>query len=67
MYNTIRSIAAITLTLALPSVNAFWRLECDGAVGTARIDPLMDFDGLSDHIHTIKGGSGKFTRPVSIL
>ncbi|KAI4180701.1 MAG: hypothetical protein L6R41_007056 [Letrouitia leprolyta] len=57
MYNTIRSIAAITLTLALPSVNAFWRLECDGAVGTARIDPLMDFDGLSDHIHTIKGGS----------
>ncbi|KAL9006607.1 MAG: hypothetical protein Q9188_000644 [Gyalolechia gomerana] len=57
MYNTVRSIAAVALTISLPSANAFWRLECDGSVGTARIDPLMDFDGLSDHIHTIKGGS----------
>ncbi|KAL8945244.1 MAG: hypothetical protein Q9211_000203, partial [Gyalolechia sp. 1 TL-2023] len=57
MHNTIHSIAAVALAISLPSVNAFWRLECDGSVGTARIDPLMDFGGLSDHIHTIKGGS----------
>lgn len=67
MYNTVRSIAAVALTILLPSANAFWRLECDGSVGTARIDPLMDFDGLSDHIHTIKGGSGKFIHPESLL
>ena len=39
--------------------DAFWRLECDGSVGLARLDPLMDFGGLSDHVHTIKGGSGE--------
>ncbi|KAL8842243.1 MAG: hypothetical protein Q9170_000569 [Blastenia crenularia] len=57
MHTILRSFAATALTLSLPAVKAFWRLECDGSVGTARIDPLMDFGGLSDHIHTIKGGS----------
>lgn len=53
------SCAAAVLAASLPATNAFWRLECDGSVGLARVDPLMDFGGLSDHIHTIKGGSGK--------
>lgn len=61
MRTTFRSLAATALSLSPPAVNAFWRLECDGSVGIARIDPLMDFGGTSDHIHTIKGGSGKFT------
>ncbi|KAL8711751.1 MAG: hypothetical protein Q9220_003922 [cf. Caloplaca sp. 1 TL-2023] len=50
-------LASATLALFTPAINAFWRLECDGSVGLARIDPLMDFGGLSDHVHTIKGGS----------
>lgn len=47
------------LLLTFKAVNAFWRLECDGSVGLARIDPLMDYGRAADHVHTIKGGSGK--------
>lgn len=59
MHTSLTSYAAAVLAISLPATNAFWRLECDGSVGLARVDPLMDFGGLSDHIHTIKGGSGK--------
>lgn len=38
---------------------AFWRLLCDGSVGLARIDPLTNVGTVSDHVHSIKGGSGK--------
>jgi hypothetical protein len=34
-------------------------LLCDGSVGLARIDPLTNLGGVSDHVHSIKGGSGK--------
>ncbi|KAL8769415.1 MAG: hypothetical protein Q9209_004643 [Squamulea sp. 1 TL-2023] len=51
--------AVAAIALCSTAVNAFWRLECEGSVGLARIDPLMDFDGLSDHVHTLKGGSEK--------
>ncbi|KAL9598292.1 MAG: hypothetical protein Q9219_004593 [cf. Caloplaca sp. 3 TL-2023] len=57
MHTNLHNFAATALAIAIPAANAFWRLECDGSVGTARIDPLMDFGGLSDHIHSIKGGS----------
>ncbi|KAL9009588.1 MAG: hypothetical protein Q9173_005394 [Seirophora scorigena] len=58
MYRSIANCAAAVLALSsVPATNAFWRLECSGSVGLARIDPLMDFGGLSDHVHTIKGGS----------
>lgn len=50
---------ALFLLLSIGSVNAFWRLECDGSVGLARMDPLMDYGRVADHVHTIKGGSGK--------
>ena len=58
--STGRVAKAIFLLLNVGSTNAFWRLECPGSLGLARIDPLMDFGTLSDHVHTIKGGSGKF-------
>lgn len=41
------------------SADAFWRLLCDGSVGLARIDPLLNVGQMSEHVHTIKGGSGK--------
>lgn len=56
-YNTYIS-GAILLLLLFTSVDAFWRLECDGSVGLARIDPLMNLGEVSEHVHTIKGGSG---------
>ena len=57
--STGRVAKAIVFLLSFGSANAFWRLECDGSVGLARMDPLMDFGSLSDHVHSIKGGSGK--------
>ena len=50
---------AAYILLSLQGVYAFWRLECDGSVGLARIDPLMDYGRVADHVHSIKGGSGK--------
>lgn len=68
MYRSIANCAAAVLALsAVPATNAFWRLECSGSVGLARIDPLMDFGGLSGHIHTIKGGSGTCQTVMSAL
>lgn len=57
---TVSRAAVVALALGNTAVNAFWRLECPGSIGLARIDPLMDFDGLSGHVHALKGGSGKF-------
>ena len=59
--NNFGRAATVALTLGSTAVNAFWRLECPGSLGLARIDPLMDFDGVSGHVHDLKGGSGKFT------
>ncbi|KAI4260058.1 MAG: hypothetical protein L6R42_004231 [Xanthoria sp. 1 TBL-2021] len=54
---TVSRAAVVALALSNTAVNAFWRLECPGSIGLARIDPLMDFDGLSGHVHALKGGS----------
>ncbi|KAL8659859.1 MAG: hypothetical protein Q9226_000224 [Calogaya cf. arnoldii] len=55
--NNFGRAATVALTLGSTAVNAFWRLECPGSIGLARIDPLMDFDGVSGHVHALKGGS----------
>lgn len=39
--------------------DAFWRLLCRSSVGLARMDPIMNPGDVSDHVHTIKGGSGE--------
>lgn len=63
----IRQMAKATiLLLNIGSASAFWRLECDGSVGLARMDPLMDFGRAADHVHTIKGGSGKFSPQLAL-
>lgn len=50
---------AILLSLNIGHTSAFWRLLCDGSVGLARMDPLMEPGKVGDHAHSIKGGSGK--------
>ncbi|KAL8999034.1 MAG: hypothetical protein Q9169_002032 [Polycauliona sp. 2 TL-2023] len=55
--NSLSRAAVAALTLGSTAVDAFWRLECPGSIGLARIDPLMDFDGVSGHVHALKGGS----------
>ncbi len=52
-------VATTVLSLQVNSAHGFWRLLCDGSVGLARIDPLTNLGGVSDHVHSIKGGSGK--------
>lgn len=54
---------AVLLLLQFLFADAFWRLLCDGSVGLARIDPLMFLGEVSDHVHSIKGGSGKILNP----
>ena len=53
------ALATAYLFLKLGNVDAFWRLLCDGSVGLARMDPLMEPGRVGDHVHSIKGGSGK--------
>ncbi|KAI9890318.1 MAG: hypothetical protein M1814_004228 [Vezdaea aestivalis] len=46
----------LPLLLAVPA-RSFWRMPCDSAV-VARMDPLVNFNDISDHAHSIHGGSG---------
>lgn len=61
MLKSFSSIVAGTTIFILHfnGAHAFWRLLCDGSVGLARIDPLTNFGTASEHVHSIKGGSGK--------
>jgi hypothetical protein len=43
----------------LGSAQAFWRMECPGRVGLARIDPIVNPGGVSKHVHAIHGSNGK--------
>lgn len=50
--------AALAAAMLLGSADAFWRMECRGISGHARIDPLVNPGGFSAHAHTVCGGSG---------
>ncbi|RDA90227.1 hypothetical protein CP533_1081 [Ophiocordyceps camponoti-saundersi (nom. inval.)] len=58
-------IKSITLGAAfIAGANAFWRMECPGRVGLARIDPIVNPDEVSNHVHSI-GGSSAFSENSS--
>lgn len=42
--------------------HAFWRMECPGRVGLARIDPIVNRGEASPHVHSIHGSSGELRR-----
>ncbi|TQV95619.1 hypothetical protein V2A60_000804 [Cordyceps javanica] len=48
---------AVLLGLA-GSANAFWRMECPGRLDVARIDPIVNPNGVSSHAHVLHGSSG---------
>jgi len=50
--------AAAALTL-VSGASAFWRMPCRSRTGLARIDPLMDPNEVSDHVHSIFGGGSE--------
>ncbi|OLN86944.1 hypothetical protein CCHL11_04549 [Colletotrichum chlorophyti] len=47
-----------TIAYVVVGAEAFWRMECQGRVGLARVDPLMSFDEPATHVHAIHGSSG---------
>jgi hypothetical protein len=53
----LRSMIAASAALA-GGAHAFWRMECPGRVGLARIDPLVSPGVVSQHAHAIHGSSG---------
>ncbi|OBT76836.1 hypothetical protein VF21_04798 [Pseudogymnoascus sp. 05NY08] len=50
--------AAIAAAVLSGSAEAFWRMECRGRSGLARLDPLVNPGVASAHAHTIFGSSG---------
>ncbi|RPB03843.1 hypothetical protein L873DRAFT_1833532 [Choiromyces venosus 120613-1] len=55
----INSLALLSL-FALEA-SAFWRLPCRQSLTVERIDPLTQFGGVGEHVHTIHGGNSKFS------
>ncbi|QPG96429.1 hypothetical protein C2857_004155 [Epichloe festucae Fl1] len=41
----------------IAGTHAFWRMECPGRVGLARIDPIVNPNTASPHAHSIHGSS----------
>lgn len=56
--HSIQFVAAALALLGTPA-SAFWRMECRGSSGTARIDPIMKYGSVGGHVHEIFGGQGK--------
>jgi hypothetical protein len=57
--STILSCVAILLLASSPEVDAFWRLLCHGTLGTAQIDPVVNFGQIAPHAHQIAGASSE--------
>jgi hypothetical protein len=54
----LRSAIAVSAAL-VGSAHAFWRMECPGRVGMARVDPIVNFGEISPHVHAIHGSNGE--------
>ncbi|KAL7945461.1 hypothetical protein V8C42DRAFT_323216 [Trichoderma barbatum] len=53
----LKSVVAVTAGLVAVA-DAFWRMECQGRVGLARMDPVVYPGADSPHMHAIHGSSG---------
>ena len=53
------AIAMACLALFPSYTNAFWRLPCRGRSGLARLDPIVEPDEVSGHVHAVHGGGSK--------
>jgi hypothetical protein len=61
------ALKALTISLAVGSADAFWRMPCRSRSGLARVDPLVSFGTVSEHAHAIHGSSGMFTPPNAAI
>jgi hypothetical protein len=46
------------LALTASPATAFWRLPCVSPIVVERLDPIVNPDAVSTHVHTIMGGNG---------
>ncbi|KAK4191702.1 hypothetical protein QBC35DRAFT_295953 [Podospora australis] len=53
-----RTATTLSVLASIGTASAFWRMECRGRVGLARIDPLITPGEASAHVHAIHGSSG---------
>lgn len=62
-----KQLLSLSATVALfgGQAAAFWRMECRGTTGQARIDPLMYPGKVEGHAHQIFGSSGGFPSSMS--
>lgn len=54
-----KTSTSLAILASLGGASAFWRMECRGRAGLARLDPLMNPGGPAQHAHAIHGSSGK--------
>ncbi|KAI3321901.1 hypothetical protein HD806DRAFT_149827 [Xylariaceae sp. AK1471] len=55
---TSKTLAAFAILGMASVTEAFWRMECRGSTGLARMDPILDPNQVSGHAHTVHGSSG---------
>jgi len=48
----------------IAGAHAFWRMECPGRVGLARLDPIVNPHTESPHVHAIHGSSGTYFHSI---
>lgn len=61
MRSSTLALKAATLLFFAADTHAFWRMPCRARSGLARLDPLVDFGAVSQHVHAIHGSSGMST------
>ncbi|KAK3491444.1 hypothetical protein B0T13DRAFT_74989 [Neurospora crassa] len=49
---------SVAILAAAGGADAFWRMECRGRLGVARLDPLVNYGEPGSHAHSIHGSSG---------
>ena len=57
-FSTFSTGVAISVVSLLARSDAFWRMECRASSGLARIDPLVNYGQIGDHVHSIFGSNG---------
>lgn len=56
---TPKTLVAVAILGMSAVTEAFWRMECRGSTGVARMDPIVDFNKISGHAHAVHGSSGE--------
>jgi hypothetical protein len=52
-------LSVLVAVATIGSVHAYFRMECPGRTGLARMDPIVSPGGFSSHAHAVHGSSGK--------